>query len=129
MLKLTYIENSFSLEYLAKCLEEWLALRVILAVRVGECFCAQPSTASFLLPLGLPGLDVLEAELWRQEIDTITLSACDPEYVEVSLKGTWLASDAESTEGVFVTTMPYSIEFFLFKLWQEAQLGATVLKE
>lgn len=129
MLKLTYIENSFSLEYLAKCLEEWVALRVILALRVGECFCAQPSTASFLLPLGLPGLDLLEAEVWRQETDAIALCACDAEYVEVSLKGTWLASDSESAEGVFVTAMSHSIEFFLCKLWQEAQIGATVFKE
>lgn len=129
MLKLTYIENSFSLDYLAKCLEEWVALRVILALRVSECFCIEPSTASFLLPLGLPGLDLLEAEVGRQETDAIALCACDAEYVEVSLKGTWLASDSESAEGVFVTAMPHSIEFFLCKLWQEAQIGATVLKE
>ena len=129
MLKLTYIENSFSLDYLAKCLEEWVALRVILALRVGECFGVEPSTASFLLPLGLPGLDLLEAEVGRQETDTIALCACDAEYVEVSLKGTWLASGSESAEGVFVTAMPHSIEFFLCKLWQEAQIGATVLKE
>jgi hypothetical protein len=46
----------------------------------------EPSTASFLLPLGLPGLDLLEAEVWRQETDAIALCACDAEYVEVSLK-------------------------------------------
>lgn len=129
MLKLTYIENNFHLEHLGKSLEEWVALRVILALRVGECCCVQPSTAAFLLPVGLPGLDLLEAEVKRQETDAIALCVCDSECIEVSLKGTWLASDLESAEGVFVTAMPHSIEFFLLKLWQEAQTGVTVVGE
>jgi hypothetical protein len=129
MLKLTYIENSFHLEHLAKSLEEWVALRVILVLRVGECLCVEPSTASFLLPADLPGVDLLKAEVKRQETDTLDLCACDANYVEVSLKGTWLASDAESAEGVFVTALSHSSEFFLLKLWQESQIGASVLSD
>lgn len=128
MLKLTYIENSFHLEHLAKSLEEWVALRVILALRVGECLCVEPSTASFLLPVDLPGVDLLKAEV-GQETDVLDLCACDTKYVEVSLKGTWLAPDSESAEGVFVTTLSHSSEFFLLKLWQEAQIGASVLSD
>lgn len=129
MLKLTYIENSFHLEHLAKSLEEWVALRVILALRVGECICAQPSTASFLLPADLPGVDLLKAEVECQETDALALCACDADYVEVSLQGTWLASDSESAEGILVAALSHSIEFFLLKLWQEAQIGATVVRE
>ncbi len=129
MLKLTYIENSFHLEQLAKSLEEWVELRVILALRVGECFCVEPSTASFLLPIGLLGLDLLEAEVSQQGTDAISLCTCDADYVEVSFKGIWLASGSESAEGIFVAALSHSTEFLLLKLWQEAQIGATVLKE
>lgn len=129
MLKLTYIENGFHLECLTKSLEEWVALRVILALRVGDYICIEPSTASFLLPADLPGLDLLADEVRRQGTDAITLCACDAEYVEVSLQGTWLASDAEGAEGVFVAVMSHSTEFFLFKLWQEAQMSASVLSD
>lgn len=128
MLKLTYIENSFHLEHLAKSLEEWVALRVILVLRVGECLCVEPSTASFLLPADLPGVDLLKAEVERQETDALDLCACDAKYVEVSLKGAWLAS-SESAEGVFVAALSHSTEFFLLKLWQEAQIGASVLSD
>lgn len=112
MLKLTYIETGFHLELLAKSLEEWIAMRVILALRVGECICVEPSTASFLLPANLLGLDLLEAEVQQQGTDIIALSACDAEYVEVILKGTWLASDLERAEGVFVAVLSHSSEFF-----------------
>ncbi|WP_346016778.1 alr0857 family protein [Chroococcidiopsis sp. CCMEE 29] len=129
MLKLTYIETGFHLELLAKSLEEWIAMRVILALRVGECICVEPSTASFLLPANLLGLDLLEAEVQQQGTDIIALSACDAEYVEVILKGTWLASDLERAEGVFVAVLSHSSEFFLLKLWQEAQISASVVSE
>lgn len=36
MLKLTYTETSFHLECLTQSLEEWVAQRVILALRVGQ---------------------------------------------------------------------------------------------
>lgn len=129
MLKLTYLETGFYLERLAQSLEEWVALRVILALRLGDFICVEPSTASFLLPIDLPRLHLLEAEVRRQEADTIALSACDAESVEVSLKGTWLASNPDSEEGVFVVALSHPIEFLMLKLWQEAQIGASVVGE
>lgn len=129
MLKLTYIETGFSLERLAQSLEEWVALRVVFALRLGDRLCVEPSTATFLLPADLPGLNLLAAEVRRQATDDISFCACDAEYVEVSLKGTWLTVDSESEEGVFVTGLSHSTEFFLAKLWQEAQVSASVLRE
>lgn len=129
MLKLTYIENSFYLEHLERSLEEWVALRVILALRVGKYVCIEPSTASYLLPMDLPELHLLKAEVERRETIALDLCPCDADYVEVSLKGTWLASGLESAEGIFVNTLSHSTEFFLLKLWQEAQIGATVVRE
>ncbi|MEM9926593.1 MAG: alr0857 family protein, partial [Cyanobacteria bacterium P01_D01_bin.50] len=59
MLKLTYTENSFYLELLTQSVEEWIQARVILTLRVGQSLCVEPSTASFLLPVDLPGLGQL----------------------------------------------------------------------
>ncbi|WP_009630559.1 alr0857 family protein [Synechocystis sp. PCC 7509] len=129
MLKLTYIETGFYLEYLAKSLEEWVQGRVILALRVGESLCIEPTTASFLLPADLPGLDTLALEIRRLDLESIRLSAGDAEYLEVSIEGTWVSSKADSDEGVFVAVMSHSVEFFLLKLWQESQVSASVLSE
>jgi len=129
MLKLTYLDDGFDLTRLTQSLEEWVALRVILALRVGKRICVEPSMASFLLPADLPGLDALEAEARRHGEDMMTLCACDAKYIEVSLQGIWLASDTETEEGIFVTTLYYVVEFLLFKLWQDAQMGATVFGE
>jgi len=32
-----------------------------------------------------------------------------------------MTSDAEGSEGIFVTSMSYGVEFFLLKLWEESQ--------
>ena len=119
MLKLTYTENGFYLERLAQPLEEWVTARVILALRAGTNLCVEPSTASFLLPADMPQLRHLERH--QEGEDAIALSLCDAEYVEVSLKGTWMTSDTEGVEGVFVTCMSYAVEFFLIKLCEESQ--------
>lgn len=129
MLKLTYIETGFYLEYLAKSLEEWVQGRVILALRVGESLCIEPTTASFLLPTDLPGVETLAVEVKRQDPESISLSVCDAEYIEVSIEGTWISSKADSSEGVFVAAMSHSIEFFLLKLWEDSQVSASVLSE
>jgi len=121
MLKLTYTESGFHLERLAQSLEDWVTQRVILALRVATDFYLEPSTAAFLLPADLSELSVLETLIQREQTDEIGLSVCDAEYVEVSLRGTWLSDDPDSEEGVFVTVMSDRTEFFLFKLWHEAQ--------
>lgn len=129
MLKLTYTENSFDLECLALSLEEWVAQRVILALRVGQSLCIEPSTASFLLPVDLPGVEVLRAEVKRDDREIIALCNCDAEYMEVTLQGSWLSDNSKDVVGVFVTTMSDRAEFFLHKLWQEAQFCASVMSE
>ncbi|WP_392531430.1 alr0857 family protein [Nostoc sp. C117] len=129
MLKLTYTENSFYLECLTLSLEEWVAQRVILALRVGQTLSVEPSTASFLLPVDLSGVEVLKAEVRRDDREIIALCVCDSEYVEVTLRGSWLSDGSEDAEGVFITTMSDRAEFFLHKLWQEAQACASVMSE
>jgi hypothetical protein len=149
MLKLTYTETSFYLECFIQSLEEWVQTRVILALRVGQCLCVEPSTASFLLPINLPGVEMLKALINREDSEIIALCSCDNEYVEVTLRGYWLSNGSQDAEGMFITAMsdsPYGdaprgsrpeggdryasrIEFFLHELWQEAQHRASVMSE
>jgi len=129
MLKLTYTETGFRLERLAQSLEEWVQGRVILALRVGQSLLVEPSTASFLLPVDLPGLPLLEASVQQEMTQAIALYGCDAEYIEVSLQGSWLAADAESAEGVFVAAMSDRTEFFLFQLWQDSLACTSSLRQ
>ena len=129
MLKLTYTQSSFYLECLTLSLEEWVAQRVILSLRVGQSLSIQPSTASFLLPTDLPGLEVFKAEVKRDDTGIVTLCACDAEYMEVTLRGSWLLDSSKDAVGVFFTTMSDRAEFFLHKLWQESQACASVMSE
>lgn len=129
MLKLTYTENGFHLERLAQSVEDWVTARVILSLRAGWSISVEPSTASFLLPVDLPGIDRLVVEAEREDSEIISLCACDAEYVEVSLRGSWVSTGADSDEGVFVVTLSDRTEFFLFKLWQAAQTCASVMSE
>ncbi|MBH8560858.1 hypothetical protein I8748_01460 [Nostoc sp. CENA67] len=129
MLKLTYTEESFYLECLTQPLEDWVAQRVIFALRVGQSLCVEPSTASFLLPVDLPGVDLLKAEVKRDDSEIIDLCACDSECMEVTLRGSWLSDGSEDAMGVFATSMSDRAEFLLQKLWQEAQACASVMSE
>lgn len=129
MLKLTYTETNFHLERLAQSLEEWVVSRVILSLRVGQKLLVEPSTASFLLPADLPGLPLLQAAAQLETNGAIALAVCDDEYVEVSLRGTWLTAEQESAEGVFVAALSERTEFLLFKLWQETLACTSSLRQ
>jgi hypothetical protein len=122
MLKLTYTETDFYLECLTQSIEDWVQARVILALRVGQSLYVEPSTASFLLPVYLPGVDVLKKSAICADREIITVCVCDSEYIEVTLHGSWMSNGCNDANGVFVTRMSDRTEFFLHKLWQEAQI-------
>ncbi|MFM7425728.1 MAG: alr0857 family protein [Elainella sp.] len=117
MLKITYLESGLYLEYLQETVEDWLALRVILALRMGQRLVVERTTASLLLPTALVKRSALEPIARREQ--AALLSQVDDQYMEVSLSGTWLYSGEE--EGVFVTMLHPSIEHLVFRLWQLAQ--------
>ncbi len=129
MLKLTYTENSFTLEHLTSSLEDWVTTRVLLALRSATTLCVEPSTAAFLLPADLPYLADL-AKLARGDLaELLCVTACDAETVEVSLEGTWLGSSLESEDGLFVCALGDRAEVFVYQLWQEAQFSASVMND
>ncbi|MBD2534770.1 hypothetical protein H6G97_37020 [Nostoc flagelliforme FACHB-838] len=73
------------------------------------------------MSVAIPGLEVLKAEVKRDHTGIVTLCACDAEYMEVTLRGSWLLDSSKDAVGVFFTTMTHHTELFLHKLWQEAE--------
>ncbi|MGB8690136.1 MAG: alr0857 family protein [Microcoleus sp.] len=133
MLKLTYTETGFNLERLAQSPEQLVALRVLLAMRVGRRICVEPSSAAFLLPANFdrrgPALSLLETEARKDGTGAIALCVADAEYVEVTLRGTWISDDSEGADGVFATVLGDRVEFLVLKLWLETQAAASVVEE
>lgn len=114
MLKLTYSDADLSLEYLAFTLEAVVAQRSIVAVRAGQPLVVQPGYGSFTLPVGLPGIAALRSER------AIDLAPCDRDWVEITLRGTWLADGNRDTEGILVVELGPALEQRLVTLWQQS---------
>ena len=126
MLKITYLEDGIYLEYLQESVEVWKASRVLVSLRAGASIHTESTTASLVLPAYTPYLAGL-VEL--EENKLIKIAPCDEQYLEVSLSGTWVSQSADSEEGVFVCELNHSSEYFLYELWQESQVGTSVLSE
>ena len=128
MLKVTYLESESYLEYLHSTLEDWIALRGVLALRTGQRLTVERMAASVLLPVSLIERSALVNLARRNE--QIDITQVDDDYVEVSLSGTWLSSNDQDNdqdaEGVFVATLSPSVEHLLVQLWQMAQNSASV---
>ncbi|MBE9182180.1 hypothetical protein IQ268_26800 [Oculatella sp. LEGE 06141] len=119
MLKFTYTETSLYLEHLPQTVEEWMSLRVTLSLRAGQNLQIEHCTASFLLPVAFVNLGSLNAAVERSE--SLSITVCDADYIEVSLRGSWVTSTSNEAEGVFVTMLRDRTETTLFELWQQAQ--------
>ncbi|BDA73458.1 unknown protein [Rivularia sp. IAM M-261] len=117
MLKLTYAENSFDLEYIDQPWENWINIRVVLALQSGCNIHLQNTTASFTIKLDSFGFAELSKAV--QNDNRIKICYCDVDVVEVSLKGVWLSSNVDSEEGVFVTALNILTEFYLVAVEQK----------
>ncbi len=124
MLKLTYTENGFHLEYIADTLESWVTNRVILALRSGTNLGIEPSTAAFLLPQDISYIAQLEKLAEGENQEVLEVSYCDGEAIEITLEGTWITGNPESEEGIFVTVLSERAEAFLYQIWKESYFGA-----
>ena len=114
MLKFSHTDNGFHLELLPQSLEDWVNTRVILSLRTASPIMIEPSSASFLIPVDLPYLTDLAKAINEGEIE---LLEADSEFVEATIEGTWITSDPDGEEGVFVTAMNYEAEFLLYQVW------------
>lgn len=117
MLKFTYTETGIHLEYLNQPLEDLIALRFILAMRVGDRLIAEPGTASFLLPAKLPLLEGLTT-LSQFEDNLTTPYLVDSEFVEVNLRGTWVSTKVDGAEGLFLTELGEYTERVMVEVWR-----------
>ena len=125
MLKLNYNDYGLFLEQLVASVDAFATQRVMLAVCAGETLHIEPGRAAFLLAESTPGVAKLQSILQRDATDEIALIAVDAEYVELSLKGTWIASSAQAEAGTFVTVLSPEIESLVSRLWQATQQLAT----
>ncbi|MBE9043667.1 hypothetical protein IQ255_04470 [Pleurocapsales cyanobacterium LEGE 10410] len=126
MLKITYLEDGIYVEYLSKTVETWKAARTIFSLRAAVSIYLESSTACLILQIDLPHLTSL-TKLAEEELIDIIL--CDEEYVELSLLGTWVSQSKDSEEGTFVCDLGHENENLLYKLWQESQIGTSVVSE
>ncbi|VXD16638.1 conserved hypothetical protein [Planktothrix serta PCC 8927] len=129
MLKLTYTETAFHIERLSQSPEQLVALRVKLAMRMGQTMVVEPSSASFLLPVNISTLSMLEAAIRLQRSEAIALCVADTETIEVSLTGTWITVDPEGENGIFLTVLGDRTESLLYHLWQQAHGSASVIRD
>ena len=121
MLKLNYNDYGLFLERVTASLDAIATQRVMLAVYAGETLHLEPGRAAFLVPAEAVGVGQLENVLQTDTTQTMTLTHVDAEFVEVSLKGTWIADSANAESGTFITALTPVVEALIYQLWQVTQ--------
>ncbi|MEO1352573.1 MAG: alr0857 family protein [Cyanobacteria bacterium J06635_15] len=121
MLKLNYTDYGLFLEQITASLDAVATQRIMLAVYAGEPLHLEPGRAAFLLQADIPGVAQLKRVLQSDATEAITLTIVDDEFVEVSLKGTWIASTANAEAGTFITALAPDSEILIYQLWQATQ--------
>ena len=121
MLKLNYNDYGLFLEQVVASIDAFAAQRVMLAIYAGETLHVEPGRAAFLLAGDTPGVAKLRDILQKEATGEISLTAVDADYIEVSLKGTWIANSAQAESGMFVTALAPEIEALVYALWQATQ--------
>ena len=122
MLKLNYTEIGLYMEWVMTSPEIMIAQRVVLATRLAQSLHVEPGHASFLLPADTSELAHLEAALQQDHNQAAAVLPVDDTFVEVSLRGSWIADSQEAHEGMFLTTMSDRAESLIYKLWQMGEV-------
>ena len=114
MLKLNYNDYGLFLEQVSASMDAIATQRVMLAVYAGETLHIEPGRAAFLLPANTSGVIQLKCVLQTHNTSAIALSPVDDAFVEVSLKGTWIASSAQAESGTFIATLTPESEALVY---------------
>ena len=127
MLKLNYTDYGLHLEQVDASLDTLATQRVMLAVYTGQSLHIAPGRAAFLLPATMPGLVGLRTVLRRSMavltgVNGVAIATVDSEFVEISLRGTWIAQDAVADTGTFITALTPESESLIYRLWQSTQV-------
>jgi len=121
MLKLNYNDYGLFLERVTASLDAIATQRVMLAVYAGETLHLEPGRAAFLVSANANGVSQLKTVLQGDTTKTVTLTNVDDEFVEVSLKGTWIANSANAEAGTFISALAPVSEALIYQLWQVTQ--------
>jgi hypothetical protein len=105
---------------LSSDLEEWIEQRLIFATSIGQTIFASAEKATFLLPSLICEATATSLYLYREGVQTVSVSQCDLDRVEIGLSGYWLSRDLDSVEGIFATQLPDRVESYLWQLWYSA---------
>lgn len=121
MLKLNYNDYGLFLEQVNASVDAIATQRVMLAVQAGETLHIEPGRAAFLIPSDATGVVRLKEMVESYATGTIAVNMVDSGFVEVSLEGTWIASNAQAEAGTFVTAIAPESEKIVYQLWQATQ--------
>ncbi|MBW4461102.1 MAG: hypothetical protein KME47_12820 [Nodosilinea sp. WJT8-NPBG4] len=116
MLKLTYSDADLLIEHLDLTVEAMVTQRSLVALRAGQPLVVQPGYGAFALPADLPGIAALKGG----SQGAIDVAPCDIDWLEVTLRGTWLTDNAASAEGILVAELGSQLESQLVALWQRS---------
>lgn len=125
MLRLTYSDLGLHLERVVTSIEFAIAQHVSLAMRLGQPLCVEPGRAAFLLPVDL--VADLNGVL-QTEGTAATIATVDHQFAEVALNGSWLATNHDADEGIFLSIMSDRAEVLVYDLWQMSQQAPVVLQ-
>jgi hypothetical protein len=51
----------------------------------------------------------------------VTITPLDEGFVEVTVRGSWVAEEIAAHEGIFITALSDMSEFLLMRLWEATQ--------
>ena len=129
MLKLNYTDCGLFLEQVEASLDavakpslwEFATQRVMLASYAGEPLHMEPGRAAFLVSASAPEVKKLQGVLQDDATQTVTIESVDDGFVEVSLKGTWIAKSINAEAGTLVAALSDESEKLVCQLWRLTQ--------
>lgn len=124
MLKLNYADCGLFLERVNASLDAIAIQRVMLAVYAGEPLHMEPGRAAFLVSASVPSVTKLQLVLQADTTGVVTVASVDDGFVEVSIKGTWIARNIDAEEGTLIAALSPKSEQLVYQLWQATQWQA-----
>ena len=129
VLKLNYTDCGLFLEQVEASLDalakpslwEFATQRVMLAIYAGEPLHMEPGRAAFLVSASAPEVKKLQGVLQADTTQTVTIESVDDSFVEVSLKGTWIAKSINAEAGTLVAALSDESEKLVCQLWRLTQ--------
>jgi hypothetical protein len=130
MLKIIYAETGQHLEPIAAespaaklhQRDDWIAARLKFARSIGQTLLVSQERATFMLPNSIGDVSEIDTCLNSLGAELVTVDRCDLGWVEIELAGSWISTDIDRAEGVFVTEQPEPVESYLLQLWEVAKV-------